>query len=218
MGVKIRHYPITCVGLAGANLTRKPKQLATANQIRIIGGEWRGRKLSFPSVDGLRPTGDRIRETLFNWLAQYIEGKKVLDLFAGSGALGLEALSRGAKSAIFVEPDRRAYASLTESLALLAAEKRCEVLETTAEQFLSSAKPESVDLLFFDPPFAKNLHRQLAEEVDQSGILSKDALIYVESSIHAKFELPHRWIELKSKTAGEVQYRLLQLDCDKPLI
>ena len=104
------------------------------NQLRIIGGEWRGRKLRFPDVAGLRPTTDRVRETLFNWLAPVIHGARCLDLFAGSGALGLEALSRGASSVVFIDSDRRAVQSLRENLALLK-EGRGEVLQSDALSF-----------------------------------------------------------------------------------
>ena len=126
------------------------------NSLRIIGGEWRGRKVSFPDQAGLRPTGDRVRETLFNWLQPIISGARCLDLFAGSGVLGLEALSRGAAQVVMVEQAAPVCRYLQQAADNLGAQGRLEVNHTTAEAYLmSAAKP--FDVIFFDPPFAQGL-------------------------------------------------------------
>ena len=193
-------------------MPRKSVGKPTSNQIRIVGGKWRGRKLQFPSVDGLRPTGDRIRETLFNWLGQNLAGSHVLDLFAGSGALGIEALSRGAAFAQFVDTNRQACKGLEDSLVSLAA-SNFSVTQQTAESFLRSAKPDSMDILFLDPPFANNLHTLIAKQIDQSKILKENALVYIESPRNTETTLPKFWNTLKKKEAGDVCYQLLQVDC-----
>ena len=193
-------------------MRRKPGARPIKNHIRIIGGKWRGRKLEFPEVDGLRPTGDRIRETLFNWLGQNLEGLRVLDLFAGSGALGLEALSRGAASVEFVEVSSNACDYLRKSLDLLET-SRGNIHNKTAEDFLKTASPQPVDILFLDPPFAEDLHSSIIKLIPEYNILAPDALIYIESPPNTEINLPIQWAELKNKRAGDVRYRLVQLDC-----
>lgn len=133
-----------------------------SNQLRIIGGEWRGRKLHFPDAPNLRPTPDRVRETVFNWLASMIHGARVLDLFAGSGALGLEALSRGAAFTTFVDSHKKVTQTLQEHLALLNAKDKAEVLSMDGVKFLSHAKflnteAKVYDLVFLDPPYHLDL-------------------------------------------------------------
>ena len=125
------------------------------NSVRIIGGGWRGRRITFPDVPGLRPTPDRVRETLFNWLQHDIAGARCLDLFAGSGALGLEALSRGAKELVFVEQSVAASRALQEQLARLGAERRSQVVEMGAARYLRGAAP-AFDIVFLDPPFGRD--------------------------------------------------------------
>ncbi len=142
--------------MASPRTTRPQPPPARLGQLRIIGGQWRSRRLNFPEAPGLRPTPDRVRETLFNWLAPYVEGARVLDPFAGSGALLLEALSRGAAGALAVEFDPAAAAALRDNLALLRAEG-AEVRQGDALQRLQQDAATPFDLAFLDPPFHKDL-------------------------------------------------------------
>lgn len=177
------------------------------NQLRIIGGEWRGRKLRFPDVEGLRPTTDRVRETLFNWLAPVIHGARCLDLFAGSGALGLEALSRGAAEVAFVDSDRRAVQSLQENLALLK-DERGSVVQGDALSFLRGS-PRPFDVVFLDPPFRKELLRPCLELLCHGGWLSDTARLYLEVEQELGVpQLPEGWEMVRSKKAGQVIYGL----------
>src|SRR5690606_3705719 len=135
-------------------------KLSTArnpNQLRIIGGQWRGRKLRFPDVEGLRPTGDRIRETLFNWLAPELPGARCLDLFAGSGSLGLEALSRGAAASWMLERDAHAAGCLRENLQLLAADGGVVQHLDSLTHLRQGNAEQPFDVIFIDPPFDRNL-------------------------------------------------------------
>lgn len=187
------------------------KSPKSTNHLRIIGGAWRGRKLAFPDVDGLRPTGDRIRETLFNWLAPDIQGAHCLDLFAGSGALGLEALSRGAASSLLVERDNRAAAQLKANLELLKAEGG-KVIHTDALGYLQT-QPRAIqipcfDVVFIDPPFQLNLWQAVIDHLEQQSMLSEGAAIYIESGINDNYMPPARWRLHRDKTAGSVHYRL----------
>lgn len=183
-----------------------------ANQLRIIGGIWRGRKLAFPDVDGLRPTGDRIRETLFNWLAPDILGAHCLDLFAGSGALGLEALSRGAASSLLIERDGRAATQLKSNLDLLKTEEG-KVLQMDALAYLqnwrtSSNQPFQFDVVFIDPPFQLNLWQKVIDQLAQQDCLNEGAAIYIESGLHDQYITPSNWELHRDKTAGNLRYRL----------
>lgn len=178
------------------------------NQLRIIGGQWRGRKLGFPDVEGLRPTGDRIRETLFNWLAPEIRGARCLDLFAGSGALGLEALSRGAGASLLVERDAQASAQLRANLALLQAEQG-SLLNADALTLLrqgNSAAPFNV--VFVDPPFQLNLWQSVVDALEAGGWLADEASIYIESGRESVYHVPPNWSLHRDKQAGQVSYRL----------
>ncbi len=178
------------------------------NQLRIIGGEWRGRKLRFPDVEGLRPTTDRVRETLFNWLAPVIHGARCLDLFAGSGALGLEALSRGAATVSFVDSDRRAVQSLKENLTLLK-EERGQVVPGDALTFLRTTPEQPFDLVFLDPPFRKELLQPCLELLCNGGWLSDKARLYIEVEQElGEPPLPEGWEMVRSKKAGQVIYGL----------
>ena len=182
-------------------------QRGGSNQLRIIGGEWRGRKLSFPDVEGLRPTTDRVRETLFNWLAPVIHGARCLDLFAGSGALGLEALSRGAAAVSFIDSDRRAAQSLKDNLALLKCE-RGTVLQGDALSFLQG-EPVPFDIVFLDPPFRKELLQPCLEQLSNEGWLSDEARLYIEVEQElGEPELPEGWEMVRRKHAGQVIYGL----------
>jgi 16S rRNA (guanine966-N2)-methyltransferase len=180
---------------------------AQSRVIRIIGGTWRGRRFRFADVPDIRPTPDRVRETLFNWLASRIVGARCLDLFAGSGALALEALSRGAETAVLVEQNPVAARSLADLIATLDA-KAARVERDDALRFLGrSATP--FDIVFLDPPFAAGLLSKAAELLERHGWLAPDALIYVESSAREPLpSLPTSWQQLKAKQAGEVGYHL----------
>jgi len=182
-------------------------------QLRIIGGIWRGRKLQFPDIDGLRPTGDRIRETLFNWLAPEIQGARCLDLFAGSGALGLEALSRGAAASVLIEQDGRAAAQLNANLALLDKEEgRSEagrVLQRDALNWLQQGNPEApYHIVFMDPPFALNLWQAVIDALEEGNWLAEDATIYIEAGKTSEYQVPINWQLHRDKTTGAVSYKL----------
>lgn len=178
------------------------------NQLRIIGGKWRGRKLDFPSVAGLRPTGDRIRETLFNWLSPSIEGARCLDLFAGSGALGLEALSRGAHSAVLLDTDFRVVEQLRAHCTALSADN-ARVLQSDALQWLQTPEDRGqFDVVFVDPPFKADLLDAVVSALNNSGSLREDALIYVEADRDQTFGPPANWHLLRQKAAGQVSFAL----------
>lgn len=188
---------------------KKPASRANAvSQLRIIGGRWRGRKVAFAPIEGLRPTGDRLRETLFNWLQFHLPGARCLDLFAGSGALGLEALSRGAAAVDFVELDRGAAQMLRQQLDLLGAEGG-HVHHCPAQVFL--AQPgEAWDLAFIDPPFAGDLWQSTLQALVESGRVGPGTLIYVESPRDTLIPTPPGWQLEKEKQAGQVCMRLFR--------
>jgi 16S rRNA (guanine966-N2)-methyltransferase len=175
--------------------------------LRIIGGTWRGRKLRFPAGADIRPTPDRVRETLFNWLGARVAGARCLDLFAGSGALGLEALSRGAAHVTFVERDARA----ARELALRLVEWQAQggrVARADALRFLAGAA-EPFAVVFLDPPFASDLLPRAAAALAARAWLAPGALIYVEAGARGALPpLPPEWRLLKAKQAGEVGYYL----------
>jgi 16S rRNA (guanine966-N2)-methyltransferase len=178
------------------------------NSVRIIGGVWRGRRVEFPDVAGLRPTPDRIRETLFNWLQHAVAGARCLDLFAGSGALGLEALSRGAKELAFVEQAVPAARALREQLTRLGAASRAQVFEMGAARFLRSAG-EPFDIVFLDPPFGSGALAEYVPQLESGNWVKDGGLVYLENERAAGAPvLPPHWELLKSKSAGEVGYHL----------
>ncbi len=180
---------------------------ADARVLRIIGGTWRGRKLRFPAVELIRPTPDRVRETLFNWLGARIQGARCLDLFAGSGALGLEALSRGAAAVTFVERDAAAAHALAATLSAWGA-PGTQVARADALVFLAGA-PQPCDVVFLDPPFGAGLLGPAAAALERGGWLAPMALIYVECAAREDPPaLPESWRALKGKRAGEVGYHL----------
>jgi 16S rRNA (guanine966-N2)-methyltransferase len=180
-------------------------------QLRIIGGEWRGRKLNFTAVEGLRPTPDRVRETVFNWLATVVPGATCLDLFAGSGAMGLEALSRGAKKIAFIELSPVAAKCLQENLSLLKSQSG-QVRQVEAQQFLE-ASSEAFEIVFLDPPFRQGLLESCVDALSRRGLLAEDAWVYIETAVDEVLPvLPINWRLHREKTAGQVCYRLFRVD------
>ena len=178
--------------------------------LRIIGGQWRGRKLRFPPSPEIRPTPDRVRETLFNWLAPRMVGARCLDLFAGSGALGLESLSRGAGHVTFVERDGTAVRELVARLSEWGA-TGAQVEHGDALRFLNGAGTGAAfDIVFLDPPFDSDLLTRAARLLEQGHWLADGALVYVECAARSGLpELPPNWVAFRAKQAGEVGYHLL---------
>jgi 16S rRNA (guanine966-N2)-methyltransferase len=179
------------------------------NKLRIIGGQWRSRTITFADAPGLRPTPGRVRETLFNWLQYDIAGRTCLDLYAGSGALGFEAASRGAKSVVQVESNPQACQSLKQNVAALSAHQVTPV-QAEVQRFLAG-EPDCFDVVFIDPPFAKGMVVATCQTLENNGWLAPHAKIYVETERLLTLEgLPANWQQLKHKVAGEVAYHLFE--------
>ncbi len=177
-------------------------------EIRIIAGEYRGRRIKVAPRPGLRPTPDRVRETLFNWLGQWLDGLACLDLFAGSGALGFEAASRGAARVVMVESDREAYASLEETLAKIGA-KTVELVRGDAHEYLAKGGKKvgpRFDVVFLDPPFRQNALPAVFAKLEPR--LASGARVYVESAEPVVLDAP--WTQLKQARAGQVSYQLFE--------
>ena len=184
---------------------------AKRNWVRIIGGGWRGRRVQFPDSPGLRPTPDRVRETLFNWLQQSIAGTRCLDLFAGSGALGIEALSRGAREVVFVEQAREPARALSAELERLGGSSRAQVIETAAQRFLA-APGEPFDGIFLDPPYGRGYLPECVAAIEAGGWIKAGGWVYLESERGAGIPpVPPHWDLVKSKSAGEVGYHLARI-------
>ncbi len=180
---------------------KKPNH-SGSGQIRIIGGQWRGRKLPVPDSPGLRPTTDRVRETLFNWLAPVIVDAQCLDCFAGSGALGLEALSRYAAGATLIEMDRAVSQQLIKNLATLKA-GNARVVNSNAMSFLAQ-KGTPHNIVFVDPPFRRGLLEETINLLEDNGWLADEALIYVESEVENGLPtVPANWSLHREKVAGQ---------------
>ncbi|BBA36486.1 ribosomal RNA small subunit methyltransferase D [Methylocaldum marinum] len=179
------------------------------NEIRVIGGRFRSRKLRFPDAPGLRPTPDRVRETLFNWLRNDIEGARCLDLYAGSGALGFEAASRGASKVVQVEQDAAVCRALERNRALLNAEA-VEIVQVEVRRFLAG-EGQPFDLVFLDPPFRQGLVVPCCGALEENGWLSSSAKIYLEAEREFRLDgLPLNWRPLRGGKAGEVGYHLCE--------
>ncbi|MCK4674750.1 MAG: 16S rRNA (guanine(966)-N(2))-methyltransferase RsmD [Gammaproteobacteria bacterium] len=181
---------------------------------RIIGGKWRGRKISFDDAEGLRPTTDRIRETVFNWLQAYISQSHCLDCFAGSGVLGFEALSRGADDVVFIEQNIKTVNALKNNIRLLDA-GNASIFHRDTLVWLQSASTNTklkqhFDLVFLDPPFRSDLLSRSCFLLDSSGCLAEDAIIYAEHSVDATVDFPEHWFCLKQKSSGQVSYKLFE--------
>lgn len=187
--------------------TRKPQNNRPGGFVRIISGQWRGRKLPVHDVEGLRPTTDRVKETLFNWLAQDIYQSKCLDLFAGSGGLSFEALSRGAESVTMLELDKKAANQLEQNLKTVGA-KNATVVNGDSLTFLSQ-QGRAHDLVFIDPPFRKDLIQDVIAALENNGWLAPHAMIYIEAEKElGNLITPSHWHLNREKTAGQVCYRL----------
>ena len=175
--------------------------------IHIIAGKWRGKKIIFSNIQGLRPTPSRVRETLFDWLQAKIKYSRCLDLFAGSGALGLEAASRGAMHVDLVEMNNTAVKLLQGNCRLLSA-NNCQVIESTAQTFLNFNRKD-YDIVFLDPPYLDNIYTNIANLLTKNDVLVSNTHIYVEFSRAQNLpNLPTQWKLLSNKLASNMQYCL----------
>ncbi|WP_312705425.1 16S rRNA (guanine(966)-N(2))-methyltransferase RsmD [Stenotrophomonas lactitubi] len=175
-------------------------------QVRIIGGRWRNTRLPVPTLPGLRPSSDRVRETLFNWLTPKLGGARVLDLFAGSGALGLEAVSRGAAHATLVERDAQLARNLSAAVAKLQAGDSVTVAQADALRWLQGASAQQADLVFIDPPFADGLWQDVLAQLPRH--LAADAWLYLESPASHVPVLPPEWLLHRDGSTREVRFAL----------
>ena len=194
---------------------QRKSQTETDSFVRVIGGEWRSRKLVFPESEGLRPTPDRVRETLFNWLQGYTAGARCLDLFSGSGALSFEALSRGAAHATLIDASGKVCQFLKENLHTLKAQN-AEVLQLDAANWLSQQALTGTppfDLVFLDPPFNKGFLEPTCRMLEENQILADGAMVYIESETTLGVpQVPENWSLHREKQAGQVSYRLYKRD------
>lgn len=197
-------------GTASRNRPRQPRALSGyPGTLRIIAGIWRRRRLIVPNIAGVRPTPDRVRETLFNWLNPWLPGACCIDLFAGTGALCLEALSRGAGSAVMLEASFEVAAILRENISQLGAEQ-AEVIVADALTYLQGPV-RAFDIVFLDPPFESDLIAQASVLLDQRGWVRPGGHIYIEAPRQMKrLPIPTTWELLRSQTAGQVGYHLAQ--------
>lgn len=195
-------------------MPRKATNKLTNGQVRIIAGQCRGRRISFPAIAGLRPTGDRLRETLFNWLSTELRGARCLDLFAGSGALGLEAASRGASEVILLELNPQAARALSGNIDALGL-KSARVCNANALKWLQQSANNSkpFDIIFLDPPFDSTLLTNTITALTQlSTLLAQDAMIYIEAPVRQTLNLmPDNWQLHRHKTTGDVTCYLYRL-------
>ncbi|MFT4671010.1 MAG: 16S rRNA (guanine966-N2)-methyltransferase [Pseudohongiellaceae bacterium] len=192
------------------------KMKTQKNSVRIIGGDLRSRKIEFPTIIGLRPTSDRVRETLFNWIQMDLAGNSCLDLFSGSGALGIESLSRGASFVTFVEENQIAAKSIQENLNRLHLSKG-QVICSDALKWIDNQKLPitKYDVVFLDPPFSSTIMASTCQHLDSSSLLNEACKIYIETSIDPnKIIFPRGWRRLKEKKAGQVFFSLFNKDLD----
>ena len=180
------------------------------NQLRVIGGEWRSRKITFPAIEALRPTPDRVRETVFNWLRWDVEGANCLDLFAGSGILGVEAASRGAKDVVLVDYDADVCRAIMTNLNALGA-RQVKLLQMNVMHYLANRLPRVFDLIFLDPPFRRGLIVPCIDRIEKNGWVTDGSKIYIETESELTFEnIPPDWNLLKSKKFGSVGSHLFE--------
>jgi 16S rRNA (guanine966-N2)-methyltransferase len=182
---------------------------AKNNRVRIIGGDWRGRRLEVADVPGLRPSGDRCRETLFNWLQPWVAAADCTDLFAGTGALGFEAASRGAATVLIVEKHPRALEVLRQSIEQLQAEQ-VKLHVGGAMSFIEGLAEDSLDLVFVDPPFDSNLGAAVLAKLDEQGCVRRGGFIYVESPASVQLSPPDGWGTWRDQQMGEVRMQLFR--------
>ena len=191
-------------------MKRPAAQDTGTGSVRIIAGKWRGRRLPVPDVAGLRPSGDRSRETLFSWLQPHLPGACCVDLFAGTGVLGIEAVSRGAAAAVLVEQSRPAVAALRRSVEALQAHE-ITVVQADALAWMSRAEVPMADVVFVDPPFGLGLGQDVLDRLGSGSLLSPGGLVYLETGRTAPpVRLAPGWQLLRDKTVGEVRMQLLQ--------
>lgn len=184
----------------------KPVPRTEHGKVRIIGGRWRGTRLAVPASPGLRPSSDRVRETLFNWLMPVLAGARVVDVFAGTGALGLEAVSRGAAHAVLVERDAALAQALRETVARLSAQESVEIAHGDALAWLGRQAPASFDVAFVDPPFDADLWQATLAALLPK--LARDAWLYVESPPEQAPTLPREWTLHREGRTREVRFAL----------
>jgi 16S rRNA (guanine966-N2)-methyltransferase len=177
--------------------------------LRIISGKWKSRKIVFPATtESLRPTSDRIKENLFNWLQNEIRLSTCLDLFSGSGSLGIESLSRGASQCTFIEKDNNAYNRIKKTLSLLDV-KNANIYKSDAFQHIKKSS-QKYDFIFLDPPFGKNILIKILTSIKESNVIKPETKIYIEAEKDFNFEsLATSWLILKHKVTGDVQYGLI---------
>ncbi len=190
---------------------KKPqKKSKQSNILRIIGGNWRSRKLKIVDAEGMRPTPDRVRETLFNWLQNDIYGARCLDLFAGSGALGLEALSRGAGEVVFIEKNKAVANQLTQNLAVL--KSTANVIQNNALDYLASQSNTPFEIIFLDPPYRKDLLTSSLSLLKDNSLVKPQTLIYLEHESEQAYDWG-KWgmLAVKELSAGQVKSHLLRM-------
>ena len=194
-----------------AKQSGKAKQKSPPGRLRIVAGNWRSRLLDIADVDGLRPTPERVRETLFNWLSPKIVGARCLDLYAGTGALGLEALSRGAAKSVFVEKSAKAANALRRNVAALGADAAVVQRADALDYLLKSNSCREFDIVFLDPPFAADKLEDLCRLLEEQSVLTVDARVYLEQDRAGQEPvLPDGWEILKTGNAGNVSYSLVK--------
>ncbi len=185
-------------------------------RVRIIGGKWRSRMLNFPPVNALRPTPDAVRETLFNWLSLSIDGASCLDLYAGSGALGFEAISRGAKHTVLVEKNLKVVKALRANKELIDTDKQIDVTNCAGLQYIATCDKQ-FDIIFLDPPFATDELAKASYHINKKSLLKVDGLVYIESPSELKvLPIPESWVTLKQAQKGAVRYTLAQFQSSFP--
>lgn len=192
-------------------MTKRHPDAAPPGHIYIIGGRLRGSRLAVPALPGLRPTPQRLRQTLFDWLAPVVEGARVLDAFAGTGALGIEALSRGASAAVFLERDRAQAAAIRADLVRLH-QDNADVRCVDGLAALALPATENFDIVFLDPPFGSALWTNATASLDANGWLAPAAWVYVETGVADSLALPLRWRLHRQREAGAVRACLFQVN------
>ncbi|MDW0616257.1 16S rRNA (guanine(966)-N(2))-methyltransferase RsmD [Mannheimia haemolytica] len=189
-----------------------PQSVQQMGEVRVIAGLWRGRKLPVLNAKGLRPTTDRVKETLFNWLMHDIAHSRCLDCFAGSGSLGIEALSRQAQAVVFLEKFANAANQLKKNLQALKSEQGSVIHTDTLAYLAQKNNGEPFNIVFIDPPFHQGFVPQVLNLLAENNWLAPNAILYVETEKnHPPLELPQGWQILKEKAAGMVVSRLIQL-------